>query len=77
MKQNIDPKLFVAVIAVVLIVAGVALWRVFSAPSAPVASHGKVTPGMGRGMIDEMRAAHMGGKSGTGDPNAAGPNGVK
>jgi hypothetical protein len=66
-KQNLDPKIAIGVIAVIVLVAAGLLWRSFTAPSAPAHSSEPPTAatagggGMGasRTRVEEMRQGHM------------------
>jgi len=58
MKQNIDPKVFVIIIAVALVVFGVIAFRAFTGPSASPASDahkGPMAPGPGPTAADKQR----------------------
>lgn len=62
MKQTIDPRIAGGIIAVVVLVVLVLLWRSFAGGSAPVGAPPLVHPSGGgsRARVEEMRKEHMG-----------------
>jgi len=39
-KQNVSTRVFISMIVVALVIAGVVMWQLYSAPSAPAAAAG-------------------------------------
>jgi hypothetical protein len=60
-KQTIDPRLAIGVIAVIVLIAAGLLWRSYSGTAAaggPAIVHPAASSGGVRARIDEMRNAH-------------------